>query len=271
MFDTLTEAEWERVERAWDLVESGDLEPARIAVDALMKARGRHADIAVLEAALAIEEGSAEAALEALRAAEDSADPALFFHVRSLAHFHLVQVEPACVDAEKALAIRPHMAEAHALLAKIHDFLGDPTRSAEHAATAWEMDPEDFPLPMEMEDEAFDALVEASLRELPARVREHLEEIPILVEPMPSRDMLASERPPLPPDILGLFVGQHLMERQHDDLPASPGAIHLFRHNLLRACTSREELEREVRVTVQHEVGHLLGLDEDDLEEWGLA
>src|SRR5262249_28215596 len=119
--------------------------------------------------------------------------------------------------------------------------------------------------------EAFDRLVEASLRELPPRVREHLEEIPVMVEPMPQRSLLVAERPPLPPDILGLFVGRHLMERSHADLPSSPGGIYLFRRNLLRIAADREELGREVRVTVQHEVGHLLGLDEDDLEDWGLA
>jgi hypothetical protein len=60
-------------------------------------------------------------------------------------------------------------------------------------------------------------------------------------------------------------------DRTHSDLPAAPGAIYLFRRNLLRACTDRDELAREIRITVQHEVGHLLGLDEEDLERWGLA
>ena len=271
MFETLTEAEWDRVDRGWELLESGELEAARAAVDELLKIRGRHADVAILDAALAIEEGRPEQSLEALQAAAESADPALFFHIRALAHFHLVQVEAARADTDRALAIRPHLPEAHALLAKIHDFLGETQRAAEHSREAYELDPEGFPLPMEMDDEAFDHLVEDSLRELPVRVREPLEEIAVLVEPMPSRAMLTSERPPLPPDILGLFVGRHLLERQHDDLPSSPGAIHLFRRNLLRVCKDRDELVHEIRVTVQHEVGHLLGLDEDDLEEWGLA
>ena len=73
------------------------------------------------------------------------------------------------------------------------------------------------------------------------------------------------------PDLLGLFVGRDLMSRTHQDLPAGHGAIYLFRRNLLRFCRTPEELAREVRVTVQHEVGHLLGLDENDLEQWGLA
>jgi predicted Zn-dependent protease with MMP-like domain len=271
MFETLTEAEWERVDGAWDLMEAADLDKARSAVDGLLEKRGRHPDVALLDCALAIEEGRAEYALRGLKDAESSADPALFFQVRALAKFHLVQPETARDDAEKTLAIRPHMAEAHALLAKIHDFLGDAERAAEHAEVACELDPEDFPMPLEMDEEAFDALVEESLRELPEQVRQHLEEIPVLVEPIPSRELLTSERPPLPPDILGLFVGRHLMERRHDDLPSSPGAIYLFRRNLLRVAADREELRREVRITVQHEVGHLLGLDEDDLESWGLA
>lgn len=61
------------------------------------------------------------------------------------------------------------------------------------------------------------------------------------------------------------------MTRTSHDIATSPGAIFLFRRNLLRFCHTAEELEKEVRVTVQHEVGHLLGLDEDDLEQWGLA
>jgi predicted Zn-dependent protease with MMP-like domain len=271
MFDTLTEAEWDRVDDAWELMEAADFEKARVEIDGLLQARGRHPDLALLDCALAIEEGRAEYALQGLKDAESSADPALFFEVRALARFHLVEPETACEDAEKALAVRPHMAEAHALLAKIHDFLGNADRAAEHAETACELDSESFPLPLEMEDAAFDALVEESLAEPPPRVREHLDEIPVLIESIPDRSMLTAERPPLPPDILGLFVGRHLMERRHDDAPTSPGAIYLFRRNLLRIAADREELAREVRVTVQHEVGHLLGLDEDDLESWGLA
>ena len=89
--------------------------------------------------------------------------------------------------------------------------------------------------------------------------------------PLPDLEILAEESPPLPPDILGLFIGRHRMERRHDDLPSSPGAIYLFRRNLLRQCRDVDELAQEVRITVQHEVGHFLGLDEDELERWGLA
>ncbi len=92
-----------------------------------------------------------------------------------------------------------------------------------------------------------------------------------MVQDLPAVAMLTEDQPPLTPDLLGLFVGLHLFTETSGGPPQVPGSIHLFRRNLLRACADREELAREVRITVQHEVGHLLGLDEDELEDWGLA
>ena len=37
-----------------------------------------------------------------------------------------------------------------------------------------------------------------------------------------------------------------------------------------RACQTREELVEQIRITVLHEVGHLLGLTEEDLDDRGL-
>jgi len=270
-FETLTESEWQRVEQVWDLVEEGELERARIELTELQHQRGRHPDLSIVDAALCLEQGDPEHALEALNGAERSADPAQFFHLRALAHFELVQLESALEDAERAITINASLAEAHELLSRIHEHLGDETLASEHAALARRLDPESFPDPVEISDEEFDALVEQSLRELPERVRNELSDVQVLVEPLPSRALLTGGRPALPPDILGLFVGRHLLERSHSDVPDVPVAIHLFRRNLLRACADREELAKEIRVTLQHEVGHLLGLDEDDLEEWGLA
>jgi predicted Zn-dependent protease with MMP-like domain len=51
---------------------------------------------------------------------------------------------------------------------------------------------------------------------------------------------------------------------------ALPATIQLFRCNLARVASDREELLEEVRVTLLHEIGHYLGLDEDDLEARGL-
>jgi predicted Zn-dependent protease with MMP-like domain len=270
-FDTLSEHEWERVDRVWSLLDEGKIETARLETAALLAQRRDHPDLKILDAAVALDEGHAQEALEALAFAERSADPAFFFHLRAAAHYELVQFETARADGDRALAIQPDRAETHALLARVLEHLGEEETAFEHEELAEELDPEAFPPPLEVAADAFDALVEESLRELPAKVSKHLEDVPVLVEPLPARMLLTVENPPLSPDILGLFVGRHLLERQHDDVPGAPGAIYLFRRNLLRVCSDREELAHEIRVTVQHEVGHLLGLDEDDLEQWGLS
>jgi predicted Zn-dependent protease with MMP-like domain len=270
-YDTLTEREWEQVHHIWDLLDEGDVDRARRELDALAAARPGHPDVRIVEAAVALDEGEAARALDALRGAERSADPALFFHLRAVAHYELVEWEDARDDAERAIAVHADLGEAHDLLSRVYEHLGDQERAGEHAELACEIDAEAFPEALEVADAEFDALVESSIKELPARVLEHLNELPVLVEPLPRRELLSAEKPPLSPDILGLFVGRHLMERSSGDVPGAPGVIYLFRRNLLRVCSDREELAREIRVTVQHEVGHLLGLDEDDLEAWGLG
>jgi len=270
-YETLTETEWDRVQRIWDLLEDGEVESARLELDDLMRTREQHPDLKIVDASIAIEEGEPARALESLTGAERSADPAQFFYLRALAKFLLSRFEDARADAGRSLAIHPEMGETHDLLSRILEHLGDEEASRRHAEEANEIDSEEYPLPLEVSDEEFDAVVEQSLKELPPRVRKPLEEIPVLVEPLPDRATLTADNPPLAPDLLGLFRGSDLMTRRHDDLPAGPGAIYLFRRNLLRACRDREELSREIRITVQHEVGHLLGLDEDELENWGLG
>ncbi len=270
-YETLTETEWERVQHIWDLLDKGEVERARLVLDDMMRKRDRHPDLKIVDASIAIEEGDPARTLEALEGAERSADPAQFFHLRALASFLLARFEDARADARRALAVHAELAEAHDLLSRTLEHLGDPEGAAREAEEAAGLDPENYPPPLDVSDEEFDAVVERSLKELPPRVRQALEEIPVLVEPLPDPALLTAESPHLAPDLLGLFMGRDLMSRSHADLPAGPGAIYLFRKNLLRACHDREELAKEIRITVQHEVGHLLGLDEDQLESWGLG
>jgi predicted Zn-dependent protease with MMP-like domain len=270
-FETLTETEWTQIERVWNALDEGDLENAHRALAPLERKRRDHPDVRVVAAAVALDEGDAAAALERLEGAERSADPAFFFYLRARAHYDDCGFEEARGDAQRSLAILPDAPEVHDLISRIAEHLGDPATAAEHAAEANDIDPEAFPMPLEVDDDAFDRVVKSSLAELPGAVKKHLEEWPVIVDPLPTREMLTAEQPPLSPDLLGLFVGRHLMERSYADVPGTPGTIHLFRRNLLRTCADREELEQEIRTTVLHEVGHLLGLDEDDLEEWGLA
>lgn len=270
-YESLSETDWTEVERIHDLIDEAELDDARAAIDAMRRKRPAQADLRLLDAQLCLEEGEPALALETLRGAERAADPAEFFAVRAAAGYDVVKFEDAQRDAEQALGIRPEYGYAWDLLSRVFDHLGDAEKSREAAEHAHDLDHEAFPLPLEVSDEEFDALVEKSLAELPPPIAKKLEELPVVVQALPSREMLTADDPPFTPDLLGLFAGRHIFARSSTEAPDAPGAIFLFRRNLLRACTDREELAREVRITVQHEVGHLMGLDEDELDDWGLA
>lgn len=270
-YDALSELDWVQVERIHDLMDEGELDEARVALDALLRKRPRQPDLRIVDATLHLEEGEAARALASLNGAERSADPAHYFYLRATAHYDLVRFEEALADAERSLAIHPDYAHAWDLLSRVKEHLGDPEGAAAAATQAQEIDPEGFPPALEVPAGEFDELVEKAVAELPKPVRAKLDELPVLVQDLPDRTMLTGEEPPLTPDLLGLFAGRHIFARSTSEPPEAPGAIYLFRRNLLRSCSDREELEQEIRITVRHEVGHLMGLDEDELDDWGLA
>ena len=109
------------------------------------------------------------------------------------------------------------------------------------------------------------AEVEATLAELPAPLREKARTLPVTFERRPSREFLADG---IEPDTLGLFVGPELA---HEDAVPMPPQIILFLGNIWELAEGDEEsFCDEVRTTLLHELGHYLGLDEDDLTECGL-
>ena len=69
------------------------------------------------------------------------------------------------------------------------------------------------------------------------------------------------------PNVMGLYEGVHLVERSMDDT-ILPDCITLYKGPFERACRTRAEMEAEVRVTVLHEIGHVFGLEEGQLEHF---
>lgn len=107
--------------------------------------------------------------------------------------------------------------------------------------------------------------VEATLTELPAPLRERARQLPVTFERVPNAGLQADG---IAPDTLGLFNGPELAEE--DAVPMPPQII-LFLENLWDFAEGDEEMFcDEVHTTFLHELGHYLGLNEDDLTERGL-
>lgn len=107
-----------------------------------------------------------------------------------------------------------------------------------------------------------EAEVEDVLRALPDEVRARAGALPVTLEGWPD-DALVEDG--LEEDTLGLFVGGELADPGNDPLPPS---ILLFLENIWDFSDGKEDRYRaEVRRTYLHELGHYLGLDEEDLSD----
>lgn len=121
-----------------------------------------------------------------------------------------------------------------------------------------------------LSEERFIAVTTETLRRLPPMARAALGNVTILIEDYPDEWIFDTEL--ADPRIMGLFCGaEWAQERGVDYVSDGPSRIYLYRWNIERLCGSEEDVERQVEITVQHEIGHYLGLDEEALQFRGLG
>ena len=104
----------------------------------------------------------------------------------------------------------------------------------------------------------FERLVGEALDSLPAALGEMMENIAVMVE-----DAHPGE------DLLGLYEGVPLTEREDYGGLAMPDRVTVYRLPICQICHSEEELLEEIAVTVIHEVAHHFGIDDETLHQLG--
>jgi predicted Zn-dependent protease with MMP-like domain/Flp pilus assembly protein TadD len=191
---------------------------------------------------------------------------------RGLILFELGRFEEARVQLREVLRNDAKDPWALHTLGLIAEREGDEREAERRFADARKLAPDEFPGPVELSPEAFDAAIEDALASLPDQVRAYLSNVAITVEDLPAEDDLLASEPPLSPSILGVFRGAPLGDKASmDPWNHFPSSIVLYQKNLQRFATNHDDLVHEIGVTLLHEVGHFLGLDEDELAERGLA
>ena len=259
IYDALDEGQ---AERALDLAR-GALERAADDDPVLRFLAGR---------ALVELERPADAAVELTRAVALDPDDAEFRTDLAESLYAICRFDDGRVHAQRAVALDDGFADAHYVLALLLERRGELVAAERHFERAARLDAERFPSPCRVDGDEFGRQLERARARLPEEFRRHLETVGLLVEDLPSEALLHEETPPLNPELLGLFAGVAIDGHSYVGGGGElPPRIYLFKRTLERHVRRPEELSDQIRITLYHELGHYLGLDEDDLEQAGYA
>jgi predicted Zn-dependent protease with MMP-like domain len=110
-----------------------------------------------------------------------------------------------------------------------------------------------------MDPQRFDELVSDALDLIPPKLTAALDNVVVLV----------ADRHPDDGELLGLYEGVALTERDSNYAGSLPDTITIYREALLEFCRSDDDVVDEVAITVIHEIAHHFGIDDDRLHELG--
>lgn len=113
-----------------------------------------------------------------------------------------------------------------------------------------------------MSDDRFVELVEEAFARVPAELAAMLDNVVLFVE---------DDAPADDPDLLGLYDGVALTERDTSYGGVLPDRIMIYRNPTLAICETEEDVVHEVGITVVHEIAHHFGIDDTRLHELGYA
>jgi predicted Zn-dependent protease with MMP-like domain len=124
-------------------------------------------------------------------------------------------------------------------------------------------------MPHHVSKTRFGELVERALREVPAPIAQHLEEVAVEIHDRATPSQRRGAGLNGNELLLGLYVGHPTTERSvfHDGY--LPDRIYIFQRDVELVSSSEEELVQQVRTTVLHEIGHHFGMSEEDLDDLG--
>ena len=203
------------------------------------------------------------------RALKTTGDVGIYRSFEGQLLFELGRFEEARRYLEAAVAMDPEAGHAVYHLALVLERLGANEEAAQAFGRANALDPDRYPVPVEVDEPFFRKAASEAFENLPRSIRDYVEDLPILVEDWPSPEVLAWEN--VSPQILGIYIGTPRTEISVTQQDEDVTRVVLFKRNLEKICRDRDDLVEQIQVTVRHEIGHHLGLSEEDLDRLGLA
>jgi predicted Zn-dependent protease with MMP-like domain len=262
------------LEAIYDHLEAGEPDRALAATRIALAREGEDPVLRFLagQALLALDEPG-EAIEEFARAVDLDPDDPEFRAKLAYSLYRVCRFEDASREAERAVASDPKCPDALDVRGLTLEREGRFDEADALFARAARLDPERFPRPQRLPDAEFESVLAEALDELRAQPEfgAHVDEVAVTVEDVPSEEVLLDGMPPLDPEILGLFVGTARDEMSwQGPVLGSPPRVLIFRRNLARVCTTKEDLRGEIVRTLRHEFAHYLGFEEEDMERMDL-
>lgn len=115
----------------------------------------------------------------------------------------------------------------------------------------------------------FEAIVHQALARIPEEFRAPLGNVAIVIEPWPDPQEMADMYGDPDEVVFGLYRGTPLTERSASDTGGLPDMIVLYQGPLEQEFPTRDELTREIEITVVHEIAHHFGFGEEILKRYG--
>ena len=118
-----------------------------------------------------------------------------------------------------------------------------------------------------MERKKFERLVEEALAQLPEKFKKYIENLAVIVEKRPSRELY--ERTGSSPfsTLLGHYHGVPLKHRGPFYGNIAPDVIVVYQEPIESICSTDEAIRKKVREVIFHEIGHYFGMSDPELRE----
>ncbi len=181
------------------------------------------------------------------------------------------QLALAREQLQAAVAGDPGLADAHYSLARLYEDAGDHAAQVQHDLRVLELDAAAHRragLGSRRDLALIEEAASRTLEALPEPFASRLREVPVVLEPRPSRALVEEG---FDPRALGLFEGPDDFGRSAFLVTEQPTRIVVFFANLLDAYTHDDDVRDQVEVTLLHEIGHFFGLDEEQVDALGLG
>ena len=116
-----------------------------------------------------------------------------------------------------------------------------------------------------MEEEKFRKLVTEAIDELPDSFKEKIDNLYVVVEDLPSQEVLKEQGVKSPYALLGLYQGISLKRRGAFYTNVLPDRITIYRKPIESLCKDDAQVKKKVKEVFRHELGHHFGFSEKEL------